>query len=151
MPEIILGPRQIAFAKLRDDAMTFDLAVLLSRLLMGGAFMVWGFMKLRGGEAKLVPVLSALGMPDATALAYLVGFCEFAGGICVALGYPLALVSVLLGLWCVVTALIAHRGDINQLLAHVTMCGGFFALAAAGPGSIALFGGMPTGAWAVLG
>lgn len=55
-------------------------------------------MKLRGGEAKLVPVLTAMGLPDAKGLAYLVGFCELVGGIGVVIGWPLALVSVLLGL-----------------------------------------------------
>ncbi|MBA4490641.1 DoxX family protein [Paracoccus sp. S1E-3] len=118
-----------------------DIAVLLARLLMGGAFIVWGSMKLRGGEAKLVPVLAAMGLPDAKGLAYLVGFCELAGGIGVLLGWPLVLFSTLLGLWCIVTAVVAHKSDINQMLAHLTMSGGFFALAAAGPGTIALFGG----------
>ena len=37
-----------------------DTALLLARLLMGGAFIIWGTMKLRGGEAKLVPVLKGL-------------------------------------------------------------------------------------------
>ncbi len=47
----------------------FDIAILVARLLMGGAFIVWGTMKLRGGEAKLVPVLTAMGLPDAKGLA----------------------------------------------------------------------------------
>ncbi|KGJ11972.1 DoxX family protein [Paracoccus versutus] len=119
----------------------FDFAILLARLIMGGAFIVWGVMKLRGGEAKLVPVLSAMGVPDAKALAYMVGACELIGGIGVVIGWPLTLFGVLLGLWCVVTALVAHKNDINQLLAHIALCGGFFALAAAGPGSFALFAG----------
>lgn len=127
-----------------------DLGLLVARLIMGGAFIVWGVMKLRGGDAKLVPVLSAMGMPDAKALAFLVGFCELVGGIAVVLGYPLATASVLLGLWCVVTALVAHKGDANQMLAHITMCGGFFALATAGAGSMALFGGHPQGFFAWL-
>ena len=128
----------------------FEEAILAARLIMGVPFVLWGTMKLRGGEAKLVPVLSALGLPDAKALAYLVGVCELAGGLCVVLGYPLVAVSVPLGLWCVVTALVAHKNDMNQMLAHITMCGGFFALAAAGPGRIALFGGAPTGVWGIL-
>ena len=119
----------------------FDIAILVARLPMGGAFIVWGTMKLRGGEAKLVPVLTAMGLPDAKGIAYLVGFCELVGGIGVVIGWPLALASVLLGMWCVVTAVVAHKSDINQMLAHLTMCGGFFALAAPGPGAIALFGG----------
>ena len=107
-------------------------------------------MKLRGGEAKLVPVLAAMGMPDAKALAYLVGFCELIGGVGVVLGYPRVTFSVALGVWCVVTALAAHKGDANQMLAHITMSGGFLALAAAGPGRIALFDGHPQGLFALL-
>lgn len=92
----------------------FDIAILVARLLTGGAFIVWGTMKLRGGEAKLVPVLTAMGLPDAKGLAYLVGFCELVGGIGVVIGWPLALVSVLLGLWCVVTAVVAHKSDMHR-------------------------------------
>ena len=128
----------------------FDEMILAARLIMGGSFIIWGIMKLRGGEAKLVPVLAAMGMPDAKALAYLVGICELVGGVCVVLGYPIATVSVLLGLWCVVTAAVAHKGDMNQLLAHITMSGGFLALAAAGAGKLALFDGSPTGPFALL-
>ncbi|HQU69714.1 MAG TPA: DoxX family protein [Albidovulum sp.] len=127
-----------------------DEALLAARLIMGVPFIIWGVMKLRGGEAKLVPVLAAIGLPDASALAYLVGICELVGGIGVVLGYPLATFAVLLGLWCVVTALVAHKSDVNQMLAHITMCGGFFALAVAGPGALSLFGGAPSGIWALL-
>jgi len=127
-----------------------DICLLIARLLLGGAFIIWGFLKLRGGEAKLVPVLTALGLPDATQLAYLVGFCEFVGGLGVLLGYPVSTFSVLLGLWCLVTGYTAHKNDLNQLLAHVGMTGGFFALAAAGPGTISLFGGTASGIFAYL-
>ncbi len=124
--------------------------LLLARLIMGIPFVIWGIMKLRGGEAKLVPVLAAMGLHDAKALAYLVGFCELLGGVAIAIGYAVTTVAVSLGLWCVVTALVAHRHDVNQMLAHITMCGGFFTLAAAGPGALALFGAAPTGTWALL-
>ena len=125
-------------------------ALLVARLFLGVPFVIWGAMKLRGGEAKLVPVLAGLGLPDAKLLAYLVGFCELVGGVAVVLGYPVRIVGVLLGLWCLVTGYAAHRNDINQLLAHVAMAGGFFLLAAAGAGTLSLFGGMPTGGFAHL-
>ena len=128
----------------------FDIAVLLARLLMGGAFIVWGTMKLRGGEAELVPVLKAMHMPDAKGLAYLVGLCEFLGGVGVVLGFPLVLFSLALGLWCLVTAYIGHKGDTNQMLAHTCMAGGFFTLASSGAGTLALFGGHPEGVFALL-
>ena len=122
-----------------------DFGLLIARLLLGVPFVIWGFLKLRGGEAKLVPVLAGLGLPDATVLAYLVGLCELVGGIGVVLGYPVRTFGVLLGLWCLVTGYAAHRKDLNAMLSHIAMAGGFFALAAAGAGALALFGGDPTG------
>lgn len=127
-----------------------DEAMLAARLFLGIPFIIWGTMKLRGGEAKLVPVLSAMGLPDARLLAYLVGFCELVGGVAVCLGYPVRTVGVLLGVWCLVTGFAAHRSDVNQLLAHVGMAGGFFFLATVGAGAISLFGGAPTGLFAYL-
>ena len=123
----------------------YAIALLVARLLMGVPFIIWGTMKLRGGEAKLVPVLAGLGLPDAKGLAYLVGLCELVGGLGVVLGYPVHTFSVLLGLWCLVTGYVGHRSDVNGLLSHICMAGGFFALAVAGAGTIALFGGDPTG------
>ena len=125
-------------------------ALCVARLFLGIPFIVWGLMKLRGGEAKLVPGLSALGLPDATFFAYLVGFCEFIGGVAVVLGYPMRTVGVLLGLWCLLTGYQSHRGNVTELLKNVTMAGGFFALAAVGAGSIALFRGAPEGLFSYL-
>lgn len=124
--------------------------LLIARLFLGVPFIVWGILKLRGGEAKLVPGLRALGLPDAVFFAYLVGFCEFVGGIMVALGYPISTASILLGLWCLVTGYDAHRANITELLKNVTMAGGFFALAVAGAGSLSLFGGAPGGLFAYV-
>ncbi|GAA5233727.1 DoxX family protein [Verticiella sediminum] len=127
-----------------------DEALLVARLFLGIPFILWGVMKLRGGEAKLEPMLTGLGIPDAKLLAYLVGLCEFIGGVGVTIGYPVRTVGILLGLWCLVAGYAAHRKDISQLLTHVAMAGGFFLLAAVGAGSIALFGGAPTGRFAYL-
>jgi putative oxidoreductase len=125
-------------------------SLLIARLFLGIPFIVWGVLKLRGGEAKLVPGLQALGLPDATAFAYLIGLCEFVGGVAVVLGYPARTASILLGLWCLVTGYDAHRGNITELLKNVTMAGGFFALATVGAGSISLFSGAPGGPFAYL-
>jgi putative oxidoreductase len=124
--------------------------LFIARLFLRMPFIVWGILKLRGGEAKLVPGLRALGLPDAVLFAYLVGLCEFIGGAAVVLGYPVRTASVLLGLWCLVTGYDAHRGNITELLKNATMAGGFFALAAAGAGSLSLFGGAPAGLFAHL-
>lgn len=119
-------------------------ALLVARLFLGLPFIVWGAMKLNGGEVELIPGLSALGLPDAKLFAYLIGSCELGGGVAVALGYPVRTVGVLLGLWCLLTGYQAHMGNITELLKNVTMAGGFFLLAATGAGSISLFRGTPT-------
>lgn len=113
-----------------------DVAILFARVLLGGPFVIWGVMKLRGGEAKLVPVLAGMGLPDAKALAYLVGFCELIGGAGVVIGFPLVMFSVALGIWCLITGYVGHRTDTNQLLAHIAMAGGFLALAAPSLGAM---------------
>lgn len=122
-----------------------DGGLLVARLFLGVPFIIWGILKLRGGEAKLVPGLKALGLPDATFFAYLIGVCELVGGLAVVLGYPVRTASVLLGLWCLVTGYDAHRANSTELLKNATMAGGFFALAAAGAGSLSLFGNAPGG------
>ncbi|MQB42467.1 DoxX family protein [Rhizobium sp. ICMP 5592] len=127
-----------------------DEGLFIARLFLGIPFIVWGIMKLRGGEAKLVPGFQALGLPDAIFFAYLIGFCELTGGVAVVLGYPVRTASILLGLWCLVTGYDAHRGNVTELLKNVTMAGGFFALAAVGAGSLSLFGGVPDGIFAYL-
>lgn len=128
----------------------YDGGLLIARLFLGIPFVVWGVLKLRGGEAKLVPGLRALGLPDAVFFAYLVGVCELVGGVAVVLGYPARTASILLGLWCLVTGYDAHRNNVTELLKNVVMAGGFFALATAGPGSISFFGGAPGGPLAYL-
>jgi len=127
-----------------------DEGLFVARLFLGAPFVVWGTMKLRGGEAKLVPGLKALGLPDATAFAYLIGLCELLGGLFVILGYPARTAGLLLGLWCLATGYDAHRGNLTEMLKNVTMAGGFFALASVGPGAISLFGGAPSGIFAWL-
>ncbi len=127
-----------------------DEGLLIARLFLGIPFVVWGILKLRGGEAKLVPGLQALGLPDAVFFAYLIGVCELVGGVAVVIGYPVRTASILLGLWCLATGYDAHKNNITELLKNVTMAGGFFALAAAGPGSLSLFGGAPGGIFAYL-
>jgi len=127
-----------------------DEGLFIARLFLGIPFIVWGTLKLKGGEAKLVPGLQALGLPDAVFFAYLIGACELVGGSALLLGYPVRTASVLLGLWCLVTGYDAHRGNITELLKNATMAGGFFALAVTGPGMISLFGGAPSSIFAYL-
>lgn len=127
-----------------------DVGLFIARLFLGVPFIIWGTLKLRGGEAKLVPGLKSLGIPDPVFFAYLVGVCELVGGLMIVLGYPVRTAAVLLGLWSLITGYDAHRNNLTELLKNTTMAGGFFALAVAGAGSISLFGGAPFGIFAYL-
>ncbi|WP_109366742.1 DoxX family protein [Ochrobactrum soli] len=66
----------------------YDAGLLIARLFLGVPFIVWGVLKLRGDQAKLVPGLRALGLPDASFFAYLIAVCELVGGVAVVIGYP---------------------------------------------------------------
>lgn len=128
----------------------YDAGLLIARLFLGVPFIVWGVLKLRGDEAKLVPGLRALGLPDASFFAYLIAVCELVGGVAVVIGYPVHTTGVLLGLWCLATGYDAHKGNMTELLKNATMAGGFFALSTTGPGGFSIFGGAPTGLFAYL-
>ena len=127
-----------------------DRALFLSRLFLGIPFIIWGGLKLMGGASALVPGFTAMGLPDPLFFGYLVGLCEFIGGLAVVLGYPVRIVGILLGLWCLLTAKQAHMGNLTELLKNATMAGGFFLLATTGAGSLSLFRGTPTGPFALL-
>ena len=122
-----------------------DTGLLLARLFLGVPFIVWGVMKLRGGDAKIAPLIARLGVPDPMALAAMVGLCEALGGLMVVLGYPLRTAALLLGLWCLLTGWLEHRGNMTESLMNISMAGGYFALVATGGGALSLFGGSGPG------
>lgn len=104
---------------------------LIPRLFLGVPFIIRGIMKLRGGEASLIPVLVSLHIPGAKEmLACLVGVCGLVGGLGIVVGFPLQLFKALLGSWCMVTTYVGHCHDMNALLSHTAMIKGFFLTAA---------------------
>ena len=122
-----------------------DTGLLVARLFLGVPLIVWGILKLRGGDAKIAPLIAKLGLPDSMALAAMVGLCEALGGLMILLGWPVRTAALLLGLWCLLTGWLEHRGNVTEILKNVTMAGGYFALVAVGGGTLALFGGVGPG------
>lgn len=119
--------------------MAFGLFIV--RLFLGVPFIIWGIGKLRGGDARIAPLIAKLDLPDPKFMALMVAICETAGGVAVVLGWPLRTTALLLGLWCLLTGYLEHRGNLTEFLKNVTMAGGFFALVVVGGGAVALFGG----------
>lgn len=122
-----------------------DTGLFIVRLFLGVPFIVWGIGKLRGGDAKIAPLIARLDVPDPKFFALMVAICETTGGLMIVLGWPVRTAALLLGLWCLLTGYLEHRGNLTEFLKNVTMAGGFFALVVVGGGAIALFGGHAPG------
>ena len=119
--------------------MAFGLFIV--RLFLGVPFIIWGIGKLRGGDARIAPLIAKLDLPDPKFMALMVAICETTDGVAIVLGWPLRTAALLLGLWCLLTGYLEHRGNLTEFLKNVTMAGGFFALVVMGGGAVALFGG----------
>lgn len=119
-----------------------DAAALLGRLLMSAIF-------IQGGINKLLAPAAAMGMMDhygmpLPMIAYAVSVViELGGGLLVLLGWQARCAALVLAVWCIATALVAHLhpGDGNQMIhfmKNVCMAGGFLQLFAFGPGRFSL-------------
>ena len=132
-----------------------NVVILIGRILLALMFITAGFPKLMdpSGTAGMI---AGAGLPAATALAYVAGLFELVAGLFVLVGFQTKIVSWLLALFCVFTALTFHSGAINipdfpeganglltvfnglMMWKNITIAGGFLVLAAFGPGSISL-------------
>ena len=130
----------------RDTIAGGDLALLVGRLLMAYIFIPSGFSKLMG-LTQFAGGLTNMGVPaDYSYWLAVVGACvEFFGGICIVLGLATRYVALLMAIFTVIAALLAHRywtfTDAAQLRAQTTnfnknlaIVGGFLILYAAGAG-----------------
>lgn len=112
-------------------------ALLLARLLLAALFIVAGFGKITGIEG-FAGMLEGKGFPAPLIMAYAVAALELLGGIAIAAGILVRPLSLLLAAFCVATAFIGHMGDTTAMLKNFAIAGGFLALYAAGPGSLAV-------------
>jgi putative oxidoreductase len=117
-------------------------AQLIGRVLMSVIFILGGYGKLTASAATTT-MMAKHGLP-APALATIVAIViELGGGLLLLFGLFTRPVGVVLGLWCIATALIAHTdfADPNMkinFLKNLAMAGGFAYVAAFGAGAISL-------------
>ena len=116
-----------------------DGAALFGRLLLALIFVLSGFQKLSsfGGT---VSFMEAEGLPLPVLEAIIAIVVECVGGILMVAGYQTRAVGIVLAVWCIATALVAHRDfdDPNQMihfLKNIAMAGGFLQLVAFGAGA----------------
>jgi putative oxidoreductase len=115
---------------------------LLGRVLMSAIFIQGGWGKLThlAGTATYIGSHD-LPLPYIAAIVAVV--VELGGGLAVLIGLRTRIVAVVLALWCIATAMIAHYhpGDANQMIhfmKNVCMAGGFLILAAWGAGALSV-------------
>jgi len=114
-------------------------AAAIGRVLMSVIFLLGGFQKLTGFSDTAGYMASrGLPVPDLAALVAIAVECV--GGLLVLVGYQTRAVGLVLAIWCIATALIAHTNfsDGNQMihfLKNLAMAGGFLQLVAFGGGA----------------
>ena len=119
-----------------------DAAAFLGRLLLSVIFVLSGFQKLTEFSGT-VAFMGSEGLPFPLLAAIVAILVECVGAILLIVGYQTRLTGIVLALWCIATALVAHRNfaDPDQMvhfLKNVAMAGGFLQLAAFGAGAFSL-------------
>ena len=121
---------------------TSDAAAFLGRLLLSVIFVLSGFQKLAQFSGT-VAFMGSEGLPLPLIAAIVAVLVECVGGILLIVGYQTRLTGIVLALWCIATAIVAHRNFSNQdqminFLKNVAMAGGFLQLVAFGAGGWSL-------------
>jgi putative oxidoreductase len=115
---------------------------LLGRILLGAPFVMSGLGKL-GAYAATVGYITAVGLP-VPPLAFIAAVAiELGGGLLLLSGYRVRFASLVMAVFCVVTAAFFHRNfaDQNQMihfLKNVMMTGGLLQIAYFGAGAFSL-------------
>jgi len=117
-------------------------AMLLGRVLLSLLFIIGGTVKLMGPGATQA-MFAKQGLPMVEAAWVLAIVVELGGGLAVLFGLFARPVALVLAVWCVATALIAHsniaeRAQEIQFFKNMGLTGGFLYVAAFGAGAWSL-------------
>ncbi|PYE90401.1 DoxX family protein [Phyllobacterium leguminum] len=115
---------------------------LIGRILLSSLFIPAGFSKLTALSGT-AGYFGSIGMPAPMVVAVLVGLLELVGGLAVLVGYKTRIAAILLGLFAIASAFVAHMDFANQMQLinfqkNLAIAGGFFVLAAMGAGALSL-------------
>lgn len=118
---------------------TNDLVAAGGRVLMSVIFLLSGVEKLAGFSGT-IGAMAGHGLPMPEAAATVAVVVECIGGLLVLIGYQTRTVGLVLAVWCIATALVAHThfsapGQEVNFLKNLAMCGGFLQLVAFGGGA----------------
>jgi len=124
------------------DDRTTNATLLVGRLLMSAIFILAGLTKLTGAAAAQA-MMTKLGLPVPMLAWVVTVVIELGGGLMLLAGVMTRPVAVVLGLWCIATALVAHFNFADpQMRGHfmknMAMCGGFAYVAIVGAGAYSI-------------
>jgi putative oxidoreductase len=113
---------------------------LVGRVLLAIMFVVAGYGKI-GGYADIQGYMDSMGVPGM--LLTLVIILELGGGLAIIAGWQTRIVAILLAGFCILAAFIFHLDFADRMqsimfMKNLAVAGGFLALAAYGPGALAL-------------
>jgi putative oxidoreductase len=117
-----------------------DWVGLLGRVLMSAIFISVGYSKATAPTATMA-MMGHYGLPLPGAAYAVTLIVELGVGIMFLLGYRARLTALVLAVWCIATAMVAHYhpGDTGQMIhfmKNVCMAGGFLQIVAFGAGRI---------------
>lgn len=116
--------------------------LLVSRVLIAVIFIMAGWMKV-ADMATTVGYFSQMGIP--AFLAYVVGYAEFLGGIALLLGLWASEVSALLAVIMLFAVGFTWKMGVQAYMTPMAVLAATLALAASGPGALALKWGRKNG------
>jgi putative oxidoreductase len=119
-----------------------DWVGLLGRVLMSAIFISAGYSKATSPSATMA-MMAHYGLPLPGAAYAVTLIVELGFGIVFLIGYRARLTALMLAVWCIATAMVAHYhpGDTGQMIhfmKNVCMAGGFLQVVAFGAGRISV-------------
>lgn len=121
---------------------TDNFAMLLGRILLSLLFILGGWGKMLGAAATQA-MFAKQGLPMVEAAWVLAVVVELGGGLAIMFGIFTRPVGLVMAIWCVATALVAHtnlaeRAQEIQFFKNMGLTGGFLYVAAFGAGAWSL-------------
>jgi putative oxidoreductase len=119
-----------------------SVAALLARILGSAIFILSGWAKVMAG-AGVAGSMAKHGLPYPMLAAIVADIVELGGGVLLLVGLFTRPAAVVLAVWCVATALVAHADWSNpankvNFMKNMAMTGGYIAIATLGAGELSL-------------
>jgi putative oxidoreductase len=121
---------------------SMDWVGLLGRLLMSAIFIQGGILKAMAPAATMA-YFAKDGLPVPGAAYAVALLVEIAGGILFLVGWRVRLMALVLAIWSIATAMVAHyhpenRDQMIHFMKNICMAGGFLQVVAFGAGRLSL-------------